>query len=58
MHVSIFESPYCGRHKKSKKILFMEITDEHGHDNKMLPTLVDDLVKSKDGFATIDNPFV
>ena len=31
---------------KSKKILSMEVTDEHVHDSKMLPTLVDDLVKS------------
>jgi hypothetical protein len=33
---------------KSKKILSMEITDEHVHDNRMLPTLVDDLVKSNE----------
>ncbi|CAN5677161.1 IS5-like element IS903B family transposase [soil metagenome] len=31
---------------KSKKILSMEVTDEHVHDNKMLPTLVDGVVKS------------
>jgi len=29
---------------KSKKILSMEVTDEHIHDGKMLPTLVDDLL--------------
>ncbi|MGD9535009.1 MAG: IS5 family transposase [Candidatus Nitrosocosmicus sp.] len=33
---------------KSKKILSMEITDEHVHDNRMLSTLVDDLVKSNE----------
>jgi hypothetical protein len=33
---------------KSKKILSMEITDKHVHDNRMLPTLVDDLVKSNE----------
>ena len=33
---------------KSKKILSMEITDEHVHDNRMLPTLVDELVKSNE----------
>ena len=33
----------------TKKILSMEITtDEHVHDNRMLPTLVDDLVKSNE----------
>jgi len=33
---------------KSKKILSMEITDEHVHDKRMLPTLVDELVKSNE----------
>ena len=32
---------------KSKKILSMEITDEHVHDNRMLPTLVDDRCQIK-----------
>ena len=27
----IFEGPYCRRHIKSKKILSMEVTDEHTH---------------------------
>ena len=31
---------------RSKKILSMQVTDEHVHDGKVLPTLVDDLVKS------------
>lgn len=35
---------------KSKKILSMEVTDEHVHDNKMLPELVDDIAKSNNGF--------
>ena len=30
---------------KSKKILSMEVTDEHVHDSKMLPQLVDEAVK-------------
>ncbi|MGK4277554.1 transposase, partial [Escherichia coli] len=33
---------------KSKKILSMQVTDEHVHDGKVLPTLVDDLVKSNE----------
>ncbi len=33
---------------KSKKILSMEVTDEHVHDGKVLPILVDDLVKSNE----------
>jgi hypothetical protein len=39
---------------KSKKILSMEVTDEHVHDNKMLPMLVDNVLKSNnDGFAVV-----
>jgi Transposase DDE domain len=40
---------------KSKKILSMEVTaDEHVHDNKMLPRLVDNVIKSNnDGFAVV-----
>ncbi|CAN5846472.1 hypothetical protein BH23THE1_BH23THE1_31750 [soil metagenome] len=34
---------------KSKKILSMDVTDEHVHDNKVLPLLVDNI--SKDGFV-------
>ena len=37
---------------KSKKILSIEITDEHVHDNKVLPRLVDNI--SIDGFVVID----
>ena len=39
---------------KRKKILSMEVTDEHVHDNKMLPRLVDNVIKSyNDGFAVV-----
>ena len=31
---------------KSKKILSMKVTDEHVHDSKALPELVDDIIKS------------
>ena len=37
---------------RSKKILSMEITDEHVHDNKVLPKLVNSI--SNDGFVMID----
>ncbi len=33
---------------KSKKILSMEITDEHTHDSKMLPSLVDEILKANE----------
>jgi hypothetical protein len=40
---------------KTKEILSMEVTDEHVHDNKMLPGLVDKIIKSNnDGFAVVD----
>ena len=32
---------------KSKKIISMKVTDEHVHDSKMLPKIVDDIAKSK-----------
>jgi hypothetical protein len=32
---------------KNKKIISMKVTDEHIHDSKMLPQLVEDIVKSK-----------
>ena len=31
---------------KSKKILSMKVTDEHVHDSKALPELVEDIIKS------------
>lgn len=37
---------------RSKKILSMEITDEHVHDNKVLPRLVNNI--SIDGFVVVD----
>lgn len=37
---------------RSKKILCMEITDEHVHDNKVLPRLVNNI--SIDGFVVVD----
>ncbi len=33
-------------YKEQENILSMQVTDEHVHDGKLLPTLVDDLVKS------------
>jgi transposase len=33
---------------KSKKILSVKVTDEHVHDSKVLPKLVDNIIKSKD----------
>ena len=36
---------------KSKKILSMKVTDEHVHDSKPLPELVDNIIKS-DGMTT------
>ena len=32
---------------KSRKIISMKVTDEHIHDSKMLPKIVDDVAKSK-----------
>ena len=37
---------------KSKKILSMRVTDEHVHDIKVLPELIDDIIKS-DNVITI-----
>ena len=31
---------------KTKKILSMKVTDEHVHDSKVLPELVNDIIKS------------
>src|SRR5690242_10388469 len=33
---------------KTKKILSMKVTDEHVHDSKALPELVNDVIKSED----------
>ena len=40
---------------KTKKILAMKVTDEHVHDSKALPELVDDVIKS-DKQITIGQP--
>jgi transposase len=49
----VLENPHYCRYIRSKKILsIMEVTDEHVHDNKMLPLLVDNI--SKDGFLMVD----
>jgi hypothetical protein len=37
---------------KSKKILSMKVTDEHVHDSKVLPELVDDIIES-DSMSTV-----
>lgn len=38
---------------KSKKILSMKITDEHIHDSKALPKLIDDIIKSNNRQITV-----
>jgi transposase len=40
---------------KSKKIISLKVTDEHTHDGKVLPRLVDNIIKSKD--VRIDKVF-
>ncbi len=42
----IFENTCVAVNIKTKKILAMQITDEHLHDGKALPELVDGLLKS------------
>ena len=37
---------------KTKKILSMKVTDEHVHDSKMLPELVENIIKSEDMSTT------
>ena len=37
---------------KSKKILSMKVTDEHVHDSKALPELVENIIKSDSMTAT------
>jgi len=41
---------------KSKKILSIKVTDEHVHDSKALPELVDDIIKS-DNMTTLGKLF-
>ena len=42
----IFENTYVAVNIKSKKILSIKVTDEHVHDNKALPELVENIIKS------------
>jgi Transposase DDE domain len=37
---------------KTKKILSIKVTDEHAHDSKMLPELVENIIKSEDMSTT------
>jgi hypothetical protein len=37
---------------KTKKILSMKVTDEHVHDSKALPELIDDIIKSNNMTTT------
>ncbi len=41
---------------KTKKILSMKVTDEHVHDSKVLPELVEEIIKS-DSTTTIGKLF-
>jgi hypothetical protein len=41
---------------KNKKILSIKVTDEHFHDSKALPALVENIIKS-DSMATIGKLF-
>ena len=42
---------------KTKKILSMKVTDEHVHDSKVLPELVDNVIKSDKQASTIGKLF-
>jgi hypothetical protein len=42
---------------KSKKILSMKVTDEHIHDSKALPELVEDIIKSDNSMIPIGKLF-
>src|SRR3954453_8331468 len=42
---------------KSKKIISMKVTDEHVHDSKMLPKLVDEVTKSKKNITLVGKVF-
>jgi transposase len=48
----IFENTYVAVNVKTKKILSIKVTDEHAHDSKMLPELVDGIIDS-DSITTI-----
>ena len=42
----IFLKIHVAVNVKTKKIISMKITDEHVHDSKALPGLVDEIIKS------------
>src|SRR6185312_8538167 len=42
---------------KSKKILSMKVTDEHIHDSKALPGLIEDIIKSDNSIIPIGKLF-
>jgi hypothetical protein len=42
----IFKNTYIAVNIKTKKILSMKVTDEHVHDSKALPELVENIIKS------------
>jgi len=52
----LFEDSQCScKYQKSKKILSMKVSDEHVHDGKVLPQLVEDITKSK--YVTVGKVF-
>ena len=53
----IFENTYVAVNVKTKKILSMKVTDEHVHDSKALPELVENIIKS-DSVTAIGKLFV
>jgi len=48
----IFKNTCIAVDVKTKKILSMKVTDEHVHDSKMLPELVENIIKSEDMSTT------
>ena len=52
----IFENTYVAVNVKTKKILSIKVTDEHAHDSKMVPELVDEIIDS-DSITTIGKLF-
>src|SRR6185503_10547131 len=52
----IFENTYVAVNVKTRKILSIKVTDEHVHDSKMLPELVDEIIDS-DSITTIGKLF-
>ena len=52
----IFKSTYLAVGMKSKKILSIKVTDEHVHDSRVLPELVEIFIKS-DSMAALGNYF-